>query len=174
MRPSFAAHLPAASLMGLLTSAPLRASETCPGAPFANVIRPRAIEESAGTTVGPQIFDVAAHPRGFVLMANNNGLLSYDGVGFRLMPLGRSVVALSVAVGPGGRMFAGGSRTFGEVIEDPTGLLLYQPLESRLPPTDRAFSDVWQTFVSSKGTAYFRAPERLIVLSSSDARAQPL
>ncbi len=163
-----------ASLLGMLCLAGpcfLNAQETCPGAPFANVIRPRAIEESAGTTVGPQIFDIAAHPRGFVLMANNNGLLAYDGVLFRLRPLGRSVVAFSVAVASTGRMFAGGSRTFGEVIEDPTGLLLYQPLESHLAPADRVFSDVWQTLVSREGTAYFRAPERLVLLEGTDARA---
>lgn len=147
------------------------AAQTCAGSPFVNVIRPRAIEESAGVTVGPQIFDVAPHPRGFVLMANNNGLLTYDGVGFRLMPLGRSMVAFSVGVGVDGRMFAGGSRTFGEVVEDPTGLLLYQPLEGRLPPTDRDFSDVWQTLVSPRGVAYFRSRERLAVLEKGEVRA---
>ena len=59
------------------------------------------MEESAGAIVGPQIFDVAPHPRGFVLLANNNGLLSYDGVSWELMPLGRSVMAFSVEWGTG-------------------------------------------------------------------------
>ena len=49
---------------------------SCAGSPFVNAIRPRAIESSAGVAVGPQIFDVAAHPRGFVMMANNYGLLA--------------------------------------------------------------------------------------------------
>lgn len=147
------------------------AGQTCAGSPFVNVMRPRVIEESAGVTVGPQIFDVAPHPRGFVLMANNNGLLTYDGVGFRLLPIGRPEVALSVGVGADGRMFAGGSRTFGEVVEDPTGLLLYQPLEARLGPSDRDFSDVWQTLVSANGVAYFRSRERLAVLEKDEVRA---
>ena len=129
------------------------------------------MEESAGVIVGPQIFDVATHPRGFVLMANNNGVLSYDGVSWRLMPLGRSVLALSLAVSPNGRIFAGGTRTFGEVVEDPTGQLLYQPLESRLRPEDRVFTDVWQTMVSASGVGYFRSPERLIVARESEVRA---
>mgnify|MGYP000602937897 CR=1 FL=1 len=124
------------------------------------------MEESAGAIVGPQIFDVATHPRGFVLMANNSGLLTYDGVDFRLTPLGRSGVALSVAAGADGRMYAGGSRTFGEVVEDPTGLLLYQPLESQLPPEDRSFSDVWHTVVSLSGAVYFRAPEKIAILAN--------
>jgi diguanylate cyclase (GGDEF)-like protein len=159
------------SLLALVGAPAPVAGQTCAGSPFVNVIRPRAIEESAGVTVGPQIFDVAPHPRGFVLMANNNGLLTYDGVGFRLLSLGRSEVALSVGVGADGRMFAGGARTFGEVVEDPTGLLLYQPLEARLKPSDRDFSDVWQTLVSSDGVAYFRSRERLAFLDKGEVQA---
>ena len=151
-------------------SAGLPAAEECSGVPFVNTVRPRAIEETAGA-VGPQIFDTAQHPRGFMLLANNYGLLIYDGVSWRLMPLGRAAVALSVAAGPDGRMYAGGSRTFGEVVEDPTGQLLYQPLESRLSPPDRSFSDVWQTLVSPEGVAYFRSPERLVILERGDVRA---
>ena len=164
-------HIWGLSLLFLVGVPAPVAGQTCSGSPFVNVIRPRAIEESAGVTVGPQIFDVAPHPRGFVLMANNNGLLTYDGVGFRLLPLGRSEVALSVGVGADGRMFAGGSRTFGEVVEDPTGVLLYQPLETRLKPSDRDFSDVWQTLVSKGGVAYFRSRERLAVLENGEVQA---
>jgi diguanylate cyclase (GGDEF)-like protein len=154
----------------LASPKPLQSAENCAGVPFVNATRPRAIEESAGA-VGPQIFDTAPNARGFVLMANNYGLLTYDGIGWRLTALGRSAVAFSVATSPDGRMFAGGSRTFGEVVADPTGQLLYQPLESRLPPSDRAFSDVWQTLVAKNGVAYFRAAEKIIVLEGGDARA---
>ncbi len=153
-----------------LAASPLHAQETCAGAPLINVLTPRAIEDSAGVTVGPQIFSVAPHPRGFVLMANNFGLLTYDGVRWRLVPLGRSGVALSVAVGANGRMFAGGVRTFGEVVEDPTGQLLYQPLEGRLDSADRAFSNVWQTILSSAGDAIFRSREKIMVLQGGDVR----
>jgi len=120
--------------------------------------------------VGPQIFDIATHPRGFVLMGNNYGLLTYDGGSWRLMPLGRSAVALSVAVAADGRMFAGGSRTFGEVVEDPTGELIYQPLETRLSPEDHDFSDVWQTLVSAEAVVYFRSRERLFILNHGEVR----
>ena len=151
---SFSARARALGLLCLVSPALLRAEERCAGSPFVNVTRPRAIEESADAIVGPQIFDVAPHPRGFVLMANNNGLLTYDGGAWRLMPLGRSAVALSVGVSGDGRIFAGGSRTFGEVIEDPTGELIYQPLEARLDAADEDFSDVWQTLVSAEGVVY--------------------
>jgi diguanylate cyclase (GGDEF)-like protein len=170
MRPLFARFW-ALGILCLGGPSLLRADETCAGAPFVNVLRPRAMEESAGAIVGPQIFDVAPHPRGFVLLANNNGLLSYDGVSWGLMPLGRSVMAFSVAVGPQGRVFAGGARTFGEVVEDPTGQLLYQPFESRLPPEDRSFSDIWQTLVTPAGIVYFRSREKLIVVENGNARA---
>ncbi|MBK5255751.1 MAG: diguanylate cyclase [Vicinamibacteria bacterium] len=161
----------ALGILCLASPAVLRAAETCAGSPFVNVLKPREIEESAGAIVGPQIFDVAPHPRGFVLMGNNYGLLRYDGVSWHLMPLGRSAVAFSVAVGSDGRIFAGGARTFGEVVEDPTGQLLYQPFESRLPPEDRTFSDVWQTFVTPSGIAYFRSREKLITVQDGKVRA---
>ena len=158
-------------LLCLVSPALLHAEERCAGSPFVNVTRPRAIEESADVAVGPQIFDAALHPRGFVLMANNYGLLTYDGGSWRLMPLGRSAVALSVGVSTNGRIFAGGSRTFGEVVEDPTGQLIYQPLEARVPAADHDFSDVWQTLVSKEGIVYFRSRERLFVLGNGDLRA---
>jgi|JI10StandDraft_1071094.scaffolds.fasta_scaffold40737_3 diguanylate cyclase (GGDEF)-like protein len=147
-----------------------RAADSCAGAPFVNVMRPRTIEESSGVIVGPQVFDTAAHPRGFVLMANNYGLLVYDGVSWRLVPLGRAGVAFSVAVGPDGRMFAGGARTFGEVVEDPSGQLLFRSLESGLGPED-SFSDVWQTIVTADGAAYFRSPERIFLVKDGQTRA---
>lgn len=149
----------------------LHAEGNCAGSPFVNLLKPREIEESAGAPVGPQIFDVAAHPRGFIVLANNNGLLTYDGVSWRLMPLGRTTVAFSVAVGADGRIFAGGARTFGEVIEDPGGELMYQPYETRLPASERTFSDVWQTLISAEGTVYFRSREKLIVLRDGETRA---
>lgn len=160
-----------AIILVCLGGSPLFAEDSCAGSPFSNILRPRSIEESAGANVGPQIFDVASHPRGLMVMANNFGLLSYDGVRWRLLPLGRSGVALSVAVAPNGRMFAGGSRTFGEVVEDPTGQWLYQPLETRLAAADRSFSDVWQTLISPAGDAYFRSREKLMVVQDGEARA---
>lgn len=160
----------AALLLLAATGTSAQAAESCAGSPFVNVMRPRSIEESAGVTVGPQIFDTAAHPRGFVLMANNYGLLTYDGVGWRRIPLGRASVAFSVAVAPDGRIYAGGARTFGEVVEDPAGQLLFRPLESEVGAED-AFSDVWQTLVAADGTAYFRSPERLFVLKDGRPRA---
>lgn len=169
--PPFSARARALGLLCLLSPALLHAEERCAGSPFVNVTRPRSIEESAEVTVGPQIFDIAPHPRGFVLMANNYGLLTYDGGSWRLMPLGRSAVALSVAVTGDGRIFAGGSRTFGEVVEDPTGQLIYQPLEARIAPEDHDFSDVWQTLVAAEGVVYFRSRERLFVLRNGELRA---
>jgi len=161
----------AIGLLCLVSPALLHAEERCAGSPFVNVTRPRAIEESADIAVGPQIFDVAPHPRGFVLMANNYGLLTYDGGSWRLLPLGRSAVALSVGVSADGRIFAGGSRTFGEVVEDPTGQLIYQSLEARVAPGDHDFSDVWQTLVSAESVVYFRSRERLFVLRNGDLSA---
>lgn len=161
------------ALVVLCLAAPsfLEAEEGCAGSPFVNLTRPRTIEESADAIVGPQIFDVAPHPRGFVLMANNYGLLRYDGTSWRLMPLGRAAVALSVAVGPGGRIFAGGSTTFGEVIEDPTGQLIYQAADPLLAAEDRKFSDIWQTLAAASGATYFRSRERLFVLKNGEAKA---
>ncbi len=169
--PFSSARTRAIGLLCLFSPALLHAEERCAGSPFVNVTRPRAIEESAEAIVGPQIFDIAPHPRGFVLMANNNGLLTYDGGAWRLMPLGRSAVALSVSVAADGRIFAGGSRTFGEVVEDPTGELMYQPLETRVSPEDHDFSDVWQTLVSAEGVVYFRSREKIFILRNGELRA---
>ena len=162
------ARLRAIPLVAALAVPSVAKAEVCPGAPFINVLRPRTIEESAGTIVGPQIFGIAPHPRGTVLFANNNGLIAYDGATPRVTPVGKSGVAFSVATAADGRIFVGGSHTFGEMIQEPDGTLIYQPFEADLQGDDRHFSDVWQVFVSAKNRVFFRSPERVFILQDGD------
>lgn len=144
-------------------------SQPCSGVPFVNQYRPRAIEESVGQNVGPQIFDAAHHPSGFWVMANNSGLLEYDGSTWRLFPLGRSGEALSVFVARDGRLFAAGPGTFGEVVIDAEGRWTYLPLEVKLPTAERNFGDVWQ-IAQVESALYFRASDRIFALDQGSLR----
>ena len=140
------------------------------GLALANVTRPRAIEESAEVAVGPQIFDVAP-PRGFVLMANNYGLLTYNSSVWA--PAAARALGGGAVGGGFGRwshLRGGGSRTFGEVVEDPTGQLIYQSLRRGSPPGITTSPTCGRPFCPRKASST-SGRERLFVLRNGDLRA---
>ncbi|MES2692047.1 MAG: hypothetical protein V4773_01150, partial [Verrucomicrobiota bacterium] len=77
---------------------------------------------------------VAVHPAtGFVYVANQNGLLQFDGVRWQLIPLPRGGAVRSVAVGPDGRVWLGGSGQICMLEADARGALRAVDAGARLP-----------------------------------------
>jgi class 3 adenylate cyclase len=104
--------------------------------------------------------------RGLMYFANTEGLLEFDGVGWRLMPLpGRAPTARSVAIDDRGSVFVGGVGEFGMLRADASGTMKFISLSSRLPEADRQFADIWRVLVTSDGI-YFSSYTRLFRLNS--------
>lgn len=107
-----------------------------------------------------QNWDLAQDPRGFLYVANTTGVLEFDGVSWRLIPVSSQSVTRSLAVGPEGRIFVGAVAEFGYLAPDSNGRLHYVSLLDHVPEADRQFLDVWKIHVTSAGV-YFQSLERL-------------
>jgi signal transduction histidine kinase/CheY-like chemotaxis protein len=92
-----------------------------------------------------QTWAIAQDEHGVLYFGNNAGLLTFDGTGWRKLPLGEQGYAIvrSVALAPGGRVYVGGHDEFGYFQPDDLGTLRYHSLSAGLAPGDRAFGDVW-------------------------------
>ena len=103
--------------------------------------------------------------KGIMYFGNNDGVLEYDGVNWRLIEIPGKSAVRSLAVGQDGRIYVGGTREFGYLEPGNSGNLHYVSLSDRLE--EKRFDAVWRVFISSKGI-YFFAGRRLIYRYSND------
>ncbi len=144
----------ALGVFSLTPGAPLRAQEL--GTPFIRTFAPK--EYGADS----QNWAVVQDHRGIIYAANNQGVLSYDGVHWRLIRTpGRNTVR-SLAVDDDGRVFVGSVGEVGYLAPDSSGRMAFVSLADKLPVEARAFSDVWATRSTSQGIL-FQSREELLL-----------
>ena len=107
-----------------------------------------------------QNWSIAQDERGLMYVANNDGILQYDGARWRLIETGTGTFTRSVAADSQGTVYAGTVGDFGVLRPDSTATLRYVSLADRLPPEQRGFSDVWNTHATG-GDVYFQSREQL-------------
>ncbi|MCP3962764.1 MAG: response regulator [bacterium] len=107
-----------------------------------------------------QSWVIAQGPDGLLYVANGEGVLEYDGVSWRLIPVSDRRFARSLAIGAEGRVFVGAVGELGYLAPDSLGRMRYLSLVDHIAPEDRVFSDVWGIEKTSDGL-YFRTRERL-------------
>ncbi len=107
-----------------------------------------------------QNWAVVQDDRGLVYVANGDGVLEYDGVSWRLIPVANRSTARSLAVDVEGRIWVGASGELGYLAADPAGRLRYVSLVEHVPEQDRDFADVWKTHALPDGV-YFQSNDRL-------------
>lgn len=144
----------ALSLLLLLQAAPVRAQEL--GSPFIRNFTPK--EYGADS----QNWAVVQGPRGVIYAGNNQGILAYDGVRWRLIRTpGRSTVR-SLAEDAAGRIFVGAVGELGYLAPDASGRMAFVSLADQLPAGARTFSDVWTTRATSRGILFQTREELLL------------
>jgi len=104
----------------------------------------------------PQNWAIVQDDRGVMYFGNNNGVLEYDGVSWRLIQLPNKSVARSFAKDENGRIYVGGVGDFGYLAADSLGQMRYVSLLAHVKAEDLPFTDVWQTWVI-QNSIYFRA-----------------
>jgi signal transduction histidine kinase/ligand-binding sensor domain-containing protein len=108
----------------------------------------------------PRNWSIAQDERGLMYVANNGGILQYDGTRWRRIGIDDSTFGRSVATDAQGTVYAGAVSDFGVLRPDSTATLRYVSLSDRLPPGERDFTDVWYTHTTG-GDVYFQSRERL-------------
>jgi ligand-binding sensor domain-containing protein len=109
----------------------------------------------------PQNWAVVQDHRGVLYVANYDGILEFDGVQWRLLPVLSHTVVRSLDVDANGRLFVGAQGDFGYAWPDSLGTLRYTSLVPAIADSaDRDFWDVWSTRVASDGV-YFQTYKQL-------------
>lgn len=108
----------------------------------------------------PQNWAIQQDNRGVLYIGNNEGILEYDGVSWRLIEVDNETNVRSLAMDGTGRIFAGAYDEMGFLEPDPTGNMLYRSLRSFINKNDLGFGDVWST-VAAKNGIYFQTENKI-------------
>lgn len=116
---------------------------------------------------GLQNWDFEQDNNGILYVANNEGLLSFDGKNWNLFPLPNKTIVRSVEIGWDQRIYVGGQDEFGYFIPAKNGQLKYHSLTQLIPAKDRFFGDVWD-IVSLNKNIFFRSQSKIFNLSNNE------
>lgn len=109
---------------------------------------------------GAQNWDIRQDKQGIIYLANNEGLLTFDGKTWQLYPLPNKTIVRSVLIGEDGKIYVGGQDELGYFLPNNAGKLVYTALINAIPEADRNFGDVWD-IVSFKKGVYFRTSNKI-------------
>lgn len=105
---------------------------------------------------GVQNWDIQQDAKGNIYVANNEGLLVYDGSRWQLFPLSNKTIVRSVCIDPKGRVFVGGQDEIGYFEANEQGRLVYHSLTSLIPAPFASMGDVWD-IVCKGNSVFFRS-----------------
>ncbi|HMW36647.1 MAG TPA: histidine kinase dimerization/phospho-acceptor domain-containing protein, partial [bacterium] len=121
------------------------------------------IEHYAPQTYGAGVdnFCFVQDKRGFIYVANGSGVLEYDGIQWRLIPLENRAAASWLTISPEGTIFVASLGEFGCLVPDSSGFLKYQSLVNRQTHPQLKFQTFWEMCASSQAT-YLRSYRHLV------------
>jgi hypothetical protein len=109
---------------------------------------------------GLQNWDIKQDKSGIIYIANNEGLLSFDGTYWNLYPLPNKTIVRSVDIGPDNKIYVGGQDELGYFFPDIHGRLQYYSLKKYITDKDNSFSDVWD-IIQHKKDIFFRTARKI-------------
>lgn len=110
---------------------------------------------------GLQNWDIKQDKNGIIYVANNEGMLSFDGNNWKLYPLPNRTIVRSLEMGSDDKIYVGGQDELGYFSPNSQGILTYHSLTELLAPGDRLFRDVWDIIETEHGI-FFRTNNRII------------
>ncbi|WP_164972733.1 triple tyrosine motif-containing protein [Lacibacter luteus] len=110
---------------------------------------------------GSQNWGVVQDKNGIMYWANNDGLLSFDGVFWRMYKLPNKTIARSVAVSDDNKIYVGGQGEVGYFSPGSSGELFYTSLNKLIPAKDNDFADVWN-ICFYQNRVFFRANKKIL------------
>ncbi|WP_103923403.1 two component regulator three y domain-containing protein [Algoriphagus boritolerans] len=117
--------------------------------------------EPATYEAGIQNWDIIQDDVGRIYIANNLGLLEFDGKFWKRYGLNNTKVR-SAFWGKDGRIYVGSQADFGFLSSDETGTLKYTSLADSLPSSIRDFDETWKIF-GQNNVVYFCTFKRIYV-----------
>ncbi|WP_081634893.1 ligand-binding sensor domain-containing protein [Lunatimonas lonarensis] len=98
---------------------------------------------------GIQNYAITQSPDGLVYVANNFGLLEYDGIAWRRNTLPNGSKVRHVQLSESGLIYVAGQGDFGYFGPNETGRFAFYSLKEKLPEAYRNLEEVWHVFLST-------------------------
>ncbi|MCI0523600.1 MAG: hypothetical protein L0Y37_08105, partial [Bacteroidales bacterium] len=95
---------------------------------------------------GTQNWAIAQDLKGFIYIGNNDGLLVYDGVEWKLYRMPNLSMVRSVYIDDEGEVFIGAYNEIGRMVISGNGQMTYSSMRDLIPEEYRNFDDVWNIF----------------------------
>ncbi len=110
---------------------------------------------------GTQSWDSGQDNRGITFLANNEGLLCFDGVSWHCYPIANGTCVRSLSIDTiNGNIYVGGQGELGYFSPDASGKMQYHSLNPLIPASERIYGDVWD-IVPFQGAYFFRTADRI-------------
>jgi hypothetical protein len=137
-------------------SGTLTAQSSYSGLPFVRQYRP------AEYKAGIQNWDIAQDKRGLIYIANNFGLLEFDGSQWQIFGVPNGTKVRSVAIDPSGKVYVGCQGDFGYFFPGDRGQLNYVSLADSLESKYRNFDETWSVYIDNQ-QVYFCTFSRIYI-----------
>jgi ligand-binding sensor domain-containing protein/DNA-binding CsgD family transcriptional regulator len=103
---------------------------------------------------GSQTWDMVEDKQGLLYFANNNGILEFDGVNWKIYQTPNQSVVRSVSIGEDQTIYAGAYNEFGYLKRNANGKLSYQSLVDLLPAECQNFDEIWKIYQTTFGIVF--------------------
>lgn len=124
------------------------------GKPFVQSYLPKNYQAAT------QNWSVLQDQLGIMYFGNNEGVLQFDGVNWRVTPTSNKSTVRSLDIDHNGIIYAGGNNEFGYLRPNTSGKLEYESLSKLLPKEDQNFGDIWRTWATKQGI-FFQSQAKL-------------
>jgi ligand-binding sensor domain-containing protein len=115
---------------------------------------------------GLQNWDFKQDKNGIIYVANNEGLLTFDGKYWKTYPLPNKTIVRSLEISNDNKIYVGGQDELGYFSQTTNGQLAYHSLLKFIKEADKDFADVWD-IVSTKNEVFFRTSRRIFKFSNN-------
>lgn len=100
--------------------------------------------------VGIQNYAITQSTKGLIYIANNYGLLEYDGTTWRRYALPSGTKLRHVQLDEDGQIYVTGQGDFGYFTPNRIGQLEFQSLKNKLPEAFKNLEEVWKVYITSE------------------------
>lgn len=108
---------------------------------------------------GIQNFAISQDYRGILLVANNFGLLEYDGTEWRKHGINKGTKVRSVFTDSKGRVYIGAQNEIGYFFPSGNGQYVYHSMNDLIPEEYSDFDEIWNIYSTEKGLVFTGSSE---------------
>ncbi|HYE55635.1 MAG TPA: triple tyrosine motif-containing protein [Chitinophagaceae bacterium] len=118
------------------------------------------------TKAGAQNRQIRQDKKGLLYFANNEGVLTFDGINWKVYPLPNKSIVRALEFGPDDKLYVGGQDEFGYFSPGRTGTLEYHSMRHLLPEAERSFTDVWE-IIFYRDWIFFQTSNKIFQLNEN-------